>query len=466
MLKPSRILWILPLCAVVLAWLLANPPGRSTGRASDPSGSGGRGSPEGPVLLGRGSVEDPGPGQANAPSAVPTVEAVDGVRPVLGPHLFGRPIRVRILDAETGTALSDVTWDVEIAVTQGGWGFVIVVEAPPGFVAWGGFHVAPEDDGGASLWTVVQPLRREVRGTVYLRHEDGRRVENGRLSWQVGNDTYDDTVYVSDVSNVVALDGIPFFPGAPLEIEALCDGAVGSASVPIPKNPRALVEVEIVLRTPPPARSDGVPASASDTGTPPAGDLPPADPFADAKRPPRSQGAIEVLVHRRDGSLAPHARVVLKSRPGGAWLTTRSAETTELGRANFTKVPVGDYWVSVKEPGIVPTSREITVSEGKTKSVVIREQNGATLDVTVVGEDGRPLPFATVSLVQPSRVRWLDLRDGDLRIDGFTDERGWRQFDHVEPGAVEVRAQWASWHGSRLVDAPEDGTASIRIVLR
>lgn len=120
MLKRSRALWILPLCVVVLAWVLANPPGRSTGGASHPSGSGGRGSPEGPVLRGRGSVEEPGPGHVNALSAVPTVETVDGFRPVSGPDLLGRPIKATILDAETGMTLPNATWDVEVHVTQGG----------------------------------------------------------------------------------------------------------------------------------------------------------------------------------------------------------------------------------------------------------------------------------------------------------------------------------------------------------
>ena len=95
------------------------------------------------------------------------------------------------------------------------------------------------------------------------------------------------------------------------------------------------------------------------------------------------------------------------------------------------------------------------------------EPEGGSVDVVLVDGAGRPLPFGTFSVGLPSHVTWLDVTDeGVQRIDDFTDEAGRRVLEHVESGAVEITASWASRTAKTTVSVADRRRVVARIVLR
>jgi hypothetical protein len=114
---------------------------------------------------------------------------------------------------------------------------------------------------------------------------------------------------------------------------------------------------------------------------------------------------------------------------------------------------------------MVPCERECTVVEGEEARVEMREPEGGEIEAIVVDEGGRPMPFATVRLAQPSGVPWADVgEDGVQRVDAYADARGRRTFSRVEPGAVRLDVRY----GSRSAVVPvvvEDGRRAVAKVI-
>jgi hypothetical protein len=106
------------------------------------------------------------------------------------------------------------------------------------------------------------------------------------------------------------------------------------------------------------------------------------------------------------------------------------------------------------------------VEAGRTIEVDVRTTDGGTLVVEVVDALGRPLPYATLTVVQQAGLPWIDL-DGDAqRIDPYTDVHGKRTLRRVEANLVKVKAAFGSRSAEADVQVGEGETARVRLVLR
>jgi len=113
----------------------------------------------------------------------------------------------------------------------------------------------------------------------------------------------------------------------------------------------------------------------------------------------------------------------------------------------------------------VPTSRIVSITEGAEHVFELREQLGATIDVFVQDERGDGVPFAELSVKQPSGEDWIDLVDGVQRLDRFVSARGWRELQNVEPGEVEIEAVYADRKGSGVVRVSPGNSARLWITI-
>ncbi len=139
-------------------------------------------------------------------------------------------------------------------------------------------------------------------------------------------------------------------------------------------------------------------------------------------------------------------------------------ETTDArGYVRFSGLRPGNHWITMRAPGRFAARRRVTLEEGQTAELDIQEPIGATLEVLVTDEDGRPRPFARLDV---GDLAVLDVVDGVQRLDLFTDALGRRTLRRVEPGRTRVTARWGSRRGRRRVKLRDAETTSIRIVAK
>lgn len=172
-------------------------------------------------------------------------------------------------------------------------------------------------------------------------------------------------------------------------------------------------------------------------------------------------GSLGVVALRSDGQPARHAWIEVRTPEGG----TSVVETDEAGRASL-KAPLGPLQVCLVEAGLVPAVQPTRARKRGDVVVEIREPLGADLDVVVVMEDGRAVPYARLDVQQPSGEPWIDLEGGVQRIDAFTDQAGRRSLRRVEPGQVEVYASWCLKSGMARMDLKDGKRSKVRIVVR
>lgn len=166
-------------------------------------------------------------------------------------------------------------------------------------------------------------------------------------------------------------------------------------------------------------------------------------------------GALRLTVQMPDGGPAARARVTV----GGQVLLTDA-----LGRADADRLPVGPLEVRVEGAGATTETR-VEIRPDQRVEAVVRAGLGGTVEVEVVDSLDRPLPFASLYVVQPSGCPWADL-DGDVqRLDPYTDERGRRTLSAVEPGLNLVSARFGSRVARAEVEVSEGTTARLRLVL-
>jgi hypothetical protein len=246
------------------------------------------------------------------------------------------------------------------------------------------------------------------------------------------------------------LSGVPFMPGEWIRVWAAQPGArrrLASAAVRIPPDPRARLEVSVTM-----------PMEGGHVET--DNDMPFEESFGEeweSTLDPRTLGTLSVVALRRDGAPAAGASVRLEM--------LRDMQADAAGRVRFEGVPAGAYTLILREPGLVPTRLDAIVVAQETRDVVLREGEGGAIRVSVVDEEGRGLPFATIELFQPSGVRFVDLEDGVQRLDMFTDQDGRRRFGHVEASTVRVSASWGSRRVGTMVDVLEGRDVPVTIVL-
>lgn len=144
---------------------------------------------------------------------------------------------------------------------------------------------------------------------------------------------------------------------------------------------------------------------------------------------PGGPGQLEVRYVDREGRAIPRARISVGSP---------YALTDEEGWARWSSFAVGEYEIQAQGAGHVPTTRTVRVEAGRTTRVVLTASPRGWMDLYVLGPDGDPLPHAVFDVYLPSRLPWIDLQDGVQRLDPFTDERGHRHLDRLEPGKVTL----------------------------
>lgn len=350
-------------------------------------------------------------------------------------------------DAETGRRL-DVPTLGGVERTEGVVEVSVRPAAPSGFVAFDRDSWKSPEVSWVERYAVVYPLRREIEAVIDIRRADGRALRDPFLGWRVpGRSTWEG----KPADELPArLDGIPHFPGAYLPVEASDDdGLKGLARVRIPSRSDEVLHAEVVVSSDPePEFSEGVVDDIVEV----RGHVELEESIGEPPPP----GVVDASVLRRDGVPADGVEVRLDS----------STSTTDArGVARFVEVDCGNHEVALVQPGVVPVREKILVRSSRIENVRLVEPVGATLDVTVVSAKGEPLSFAEVTVHQASGVEWLDI-DGDVqRLDRFTDERGYRRFEHVEPGRIVLITRWAGIVGRTTVRAKDAEVTQVRVVL-
>lgn len=124
-------------------------------------------------------------------------------------------------------------------------------------------------------------------------------------------------------------------------------------------------------------------------------------PKADLDRLPA--GSVSVYVHSA-GTAVASVPVVLWSDPLHAELR---AETDERGTCEFARVPAGPWLVFARHPQYVPATSTTDVLEGQRAQVTLSLATGARLVGTVTDEQNRPVPGATLSILDVSTRKLL-----------------------------------------------------------
>ena len=102
---------------------------------------------------------------------------------------------------------------------------------------------------------------------------------------------------------------------------------------------------------------------------------------------------------------------------------------------------------------------------GETTTIELDAPHGGAVDVQVVDEEGRGLPFAKVYIKQESGLRHSDVEGDVQRVDPFTDHAGRRTLHGVEAGEVEITAVYGTRKAKVKVRVYEKEAALARVVL-
>ncbi len=148
--------------------------------------------------------------------------------------------------------------------------------------------------------------------------------------------------------------------------------------------------------------------------------------------------SLTVLLLRRDGRPAAGAALRL-SGP-----VSRRARAGPDGRATFDRLPAGVFEVATVEPGLVHASASVRLDQGTALSLDLLEPMGWTGTVTLLDEEGRPVPFAALEIEQECGAPYAVL-EGDLQVDGlFTGPLGCATLRELSSGQAIVTARFGS----------------------
>ncbi|MGQ0613525.1 MAG: hypothetical protein ACT4PV_07310 [Planctomycetaceae bacterium] len=110
----------------------------------------------------------------------------------------------------------------------------------------------------------------------------------------------------------------------------------------------------------------------------------------------------------------------------------------------FVDLPKGAFDVETREPGLVHASASVLLDEGAAASLDLREPLGWTGTVTLLDEEGRPVPFATLEIEQECGAPYAVL-EGDLQLVGlFTGPGGGAILRDLSAGRATVTARFGS----------------------
>ena len=175
-----------------------------------------------------------------------------------------------------------------------------------------------------------------------------------------------------------------------------------------------------------------------------------------ASSEPAKRGSVTIRVLRRNGDPARGARVRI-----GPQLVA----SNEKGLAVFDSLPIGEHDLLVSQPGLFSIRRRIDVEANKESRLELVEPLGGTVEVLVVDDRGKALPYASLSVRTASGDLWLDLEGTTQRVDPYTDRGGRRVLHNLEPGRIRVQASWGGRAGSAAVDVAQNSEGLIRVVV-
>lgn len=136
------------------------------------------------------------------------------------------------------------------------------------------------------------------------------------------------------------------------------------------------------------------------------------------------------------------------------------------GAVRFDDVQPGTTRIRVDGAGPTVSVEVKDIEPGERRKVTVDIPAPLTLDVTVVDELGREVPFAELSVEQAAGLPWLDLQGSRQRIDPYVDARGRRTLRGLHPGKVVVKAEAGGGRsGQAEIEAPEGGRERLRIVV-
>jgi hypothetical protein len=396
---------------------------------------------------------------------------------------LGVPLRVHVVDAETGLSLQAVcarSADRLAETCPGGEYHVDAGAEAHGYVAWDPpDHRGPMSVFATSLFA-VRPLRHVARVTVVVTEHDGSAPRDPRFQ-QVrfaGKDLAESR-FEPVAPGEFALRGVPFLRGEPLRVGVVVrdhDGDEGAhefadgswridrpasrgdeVTVHLPGHAGEETWVRLLLPPPAPRRGGTFVGRGGSRSVRSVGCGSPAKPCY--------PGTLVVTAVRRGGAPAAGASVRV-TRDGGGGGRSDGRYLDRDGRAVFLGLEAATYRVFLEEPGLVTASALVDVVHLQERVVALVEGEGARLRVEVLDREGRGLPFATLSVKTVEGPGWVDLGDdGVQRIDPFTDHLGRRTLEHVDPGEVTITATWGSRTGKAVVQAEEGRRHEVRIVL-
>ena len=388
------------------------------------------------------------------------------------------PFDVTFIDGRTGHSLAggDVRWPNEprnSALSRDGgvthrlfqnktftW---LEADAPTGFVVpCEKLKVAPIDSASAERQRMTIPVWPAGRVRVQALEPDGRpAVGELRVGVCFGNSTDPElTAVVADADGRFEFGALPLVPHATAFVAVQRDPHhTGRAAIEI-LDGQSTFEVTVSL----PTKSDG--------GR--CGTVRPSARFD--KLPPGGDATLRLRVFRSDGAPARHARVLLRTKPSGDRSTLAAAwevvvVTDGDGRASrndlsMTSIKDGrplQLTVVLDEPGLNYASMDVPLLPGGTAECELREPAGESIELTVIGRSGRPVPFARISARTTDRREWTwyHVEGGVHDAAPRTDVHGRIVLRDLPRGWIEVKAVSCGQEAVGEFDAGEPATLQI-----
>jgi hypothetical protein len=154
-----------------------------------------------------------------------------------------------------------------------------------------------------------------------------------------------------------------------------------------------------------------------------------------------------------------------RARGALVYVGGRSGRADDRGVALFKNMKPGSYPVRVFGAG-APATDKVTVVAKRTATVSLSAPTGGRVEVTFEDEHGRPLPFASLTIKQPSGLPYADVdEDGVQRLDLFADAAGRRTLHSMEPGKVEVVGRYAGQSASYSIDVTDEESTALAITI-
>lgn len=397
--------------------------------------------------------------------------------------------KIEFVDAETGAPIERVFWGSgwmqrnkdapricvseyvkAVAGEQADFGFH--AQLPEGYLAWHPMgHRCPLPSGVKYL-RAVYPVHRPLPVQLRILEADGKAApESSVFAFVMGHRTVLDPEQERAPDGSIHLKRVPFLPGSPLTLHVRTKAA-----------PTRSATIETVIpsdRSKPLVLSLHLPEGDASTYAVPTAPsaAPPLPPTLGIDKQPQAEkpGDLVILCQYADGRNAPKVRLLLEGpsyalhvKGTVARLPRRASVTTDYaGRAELKGIESGSW--RVLWDGLHAFARVVRVRTGEETTLKMHERAGALVQVAVVDEQGKPLPFPIIRLStgpERSRRAWRRPPAERVRVDDFGDHGGRRTFERVAAGPVTVEATWGGLSGSVQLSARNKGEHPVTIVVR